>query len=235
MSPAPEAVGQPADDLGRLRRVLGDVAGALRRLAGGRLEGPRLELEPPPDLAAQSASRRAPARGRTLARPRRAPPRTAARRENAGPGAWTSSARVAWLRAIQPDHAVEVQRPAALILRDLHVRHPHPAAKLAMRHAGQPRELARDLDRRPPPQLRRERVPDHRLLVVKALRAQRLTQPRIVLRVDLAARQSHAHAGRPPRGAAAGSAAAGRSLTRREWTAPEARRGQRHEHRSGAQ
>ena len=54
-----------------------------------------------------------------------------------------------------------------------------------MRHAVQPREDAGEVDRRSPPQLRQRVVPNHRPLVIEALRADRLTQPRVILVVHL--------------------------------------------------
>ena len=116
---------------------------------------------------------------------------------------------------------MKVQRPAALVLGDLHVGDAHAPAQLAVREAGQARELARDLDRRPPPQLRRQRVPQHRVLVVEAVRAQRLAQPRVVLVVDLAARQPHpvrAHVRRAARGR---QRCARPPANRRECTGPK--------------
>ena len=92
--------------------------------------------------------------------------------------------------AVEAQDAVEVQRAAALELGDLHVGDPH--AQPLLRDAAQPGELARELDRRPPPQLGRERVPEHGVLVVKALRADRLAQARVVLVVDLVARERDA-------------------------------------------
>ncbi len=106
--------------------------------------------------------------------------------------------------AVQAQHEVEVQRAAALVLGHLHVRRAHP--QLALLGLRQARELTRHLVRRPPPQLGRERVPQHRVLVVEALRADRLAEPRIVLVVDLVARERHAVRARlalPPRPAPA--------------------------------
>ena len=137
------------------------------------------------------------------------------------------------LRGVEPNDDVEVQAAAALILRDLHVRHPHPLAQPPLGDPEQAGELARDPDRRPPPQLRRQRVPDHRPLVVKALRADRLPEPRIILVVDLAARQPdtvRAHRRLAARMAPLPCAVALPHAVHR----PEARRRQRHEQRSDA-
>src|SRR4051812_42013066 len=68
--------------------------------------------------------------------------------------------------AVEPQHAMEVQHTAALELRDFDVGDPYPQPVLA--DAGQPGELACELDRRVAPQLRRERVPQHRVLVIEA-------------------------------------------------------------------
>src|SRR5690606_6773160 len=80
---------------------------------------------------------------------------------------------------VQAQHAVEVQGAAALKLSDLDVRHARSKALLA--HASQPSELARKLDRRSPPQFGRERVPQDRVLVVEAVRANRLAEALVAL------------------------------------------------------
>jgi hypothetical protein len=74
--------------------------------------------------------------------------------------------------AVQAQHDVEVQSPSALVLRDLHIGGAH--AQLALRAANPPGELARHLVRRAAPQLGGERVPEHDVLVVEALGADRL-------------------------------------------------------------
>ena len=76
------------------------------------------------------------------------------------------------------------------------------------------------------------RVPRDRVLVVKALRAHRLADPRVVFLVDGAARETGGRAGRSPRRAWAGSAAARPSgPTPPGVDGSEARSGQRREHR----
>ena len=124
---------------------------------------------------------------------------------------------------------MEVQRAAALVLGHLHVRRAHTSSRTASDSVR--RASSRGIwIRRPPPQLRRERVPQHRVLVVEALRADRLAEPRIVLVVDLVARDRRRHAGTtspfaprpaPPRLAVDHAARMHR---------PEARRRQRQEH-----
>jgi hypothetical protein len=50
---------------------------------------------------------------------------------------------------------VEVHRAATLVLSDLDVRDAHTAAQPTLRQLEEPRELARDLDRRPAPTVAR--------------------------------------------------------------------------------
>jgi hypothetical protein len=92
--------------------------------------------------------------------------------------------------AVQAQHDVDVQSPSALVLRDLHVGRAH--TQLALLAARQPGELTRHLVGRLPPQLGDECIPEDRVLVVEALSADRLAQPRVVLIMDLVARERHA-------------------------------------------
>ena len=181
-----ERVHQPADRLGRLGRVLGDVTRELARRAP--LERPDLGLRAPPDLTRGRAIVVGLGRGGVH---RRMPDRSERCVDQQLAAVTVRRLDGAILRhAIEPQDEVEVQRTAALTLRDLHVRRPH--LQLALLRPGQARELARHLIRRPPPQLRRHRVPQHRVLVVEAPRADRLPQARVVFVVDLVARERRA-------------------------------------------
>jgi hypothetical protein len=81
---------------------------------------------------------------------------------------------------------------SALVLGDLAVGNAHQLAQPLVRHPGQPREHARKIDRGAPPELCERVVPDHRAGVVKALEAERLAKPRVILGVNAAAGQAHA-------------------------------------------
>jgi hypothetical protein len=134
------------------------------------------------------------------------------------------------LAGVDAHHEMEMQRPATLVLRHLHIRDPRPLPQPPLRRARQPGELARDLDRRSPPQLWGQRIPDHGLLVVEAVRAERLAEPRIIRVVDLAAGQTNtmpAHRRVPPRTAPQRLAVALAGCVDR----PERRSRQRRKHR----
>ena len=124
---------------------------------------------------------------------------------------------------------MHVHEPALLVLGDLHVRRAHEALESLLRDAEPASELARQVDRGPPPQLAEQVVPQQRARVVEALAAQRLAQARIVLGVHARARERVAV--RADRRVAAGPAAP-RPPVRSEHASvnrPEARRRQRGE------
>ena len=75
---------------------------------------------------------------------------------------------------------MEVDRPAPLELGHLGIGDPDQPAQLALLEADQPAQGTLDGDGGPPPQLGRERVPQHLRLGVIAGRAERLPQPRVV-------------------------------------------------------
>ena len=181
---------QPADRLGGLGRVLGDVARARRGLLGraARVELAHLDLRAPADLARRrgaSPAVRPSCRGR--GRATRDVPRgrergvdqqlrvvARARGASSSPSSSTPSRR---------SDAVEVQRAAALELGDLDVGHAHRAARFWLTPSRRASSRGSWIAR-PPPQLGRERVPQHRVLVVEAL----------------ARRSARRGAGRPRRG-----------------------------------
>ena len=82
---------------------------------------------------------------------------------------------------------MEVDRPAPLELGHLGIGDPDQPAQLPLLEADQPAEGTLDGDGGPPPQLGRERVPQHLRLGVVAGRAERLAQPRVVLVVAVPA------------------------------------------------
>jgi hypothetical protein len=90
-------------------------------------------------------------------------------------------------RRVEADHGVEVQRAGALILRDLDVGDTHAAAQLALADAGGAGELTGNLDRGAAPELGSHRVPEHCVLVLEALPAERLAELGVVVGVYLAA------------------------------------------------
>jgi hypothetical protein len=74
-------------------------------------------------------------------------------------------------RAVEPDHGVQVHQPAALVFGDPDVGHTHLLAQPLLRHPGQPREDARQVDRRAAPQLPERVIPDDGAGVIEAVRA----------------------------------------------------------------
>ena len=82
---------------------------------------------------------------------------------------------------------MEVDRPAPLELGHLGIGDPDQPPQLALLEADQPAQGTLDGDGGPPPQLGRERVPQHLGLGVVAGRAERLPQPRVVLVVAVPA------------------------------------------------
>src|SRR5512132_900026 len=75
---------------------------------------------------------------------------------------------------------MEVNRAAPLELGHLGVGDPHQPPQPVLLEADQPPEGTLDGDGGPPPQLRRQGVPQHLRPSVVAGRAERLPQPRIV-------------------------------------------------------
>src|SRR5512132_4342375 len=82
---------------------------------------------------------------------------------------------------------MEMDRTPPLELGHLGVRQPHQPAQARLVHADQPAEGTLEGDGRAPPQLRRERVPEHLRLRVVTGRTERLAQPGIVLVVAVPA------------------------------------------------
>ena len=126
---------------------------------------------------------------------------------------------------------MQVHEAAALVLGDLRVGDAYELAQRLLRHAGQPRERAREVDGRAPPQLAERVVPDHRRGVIEALAAQRLAQARLVLVMHPAAGQPDAVRAN---GRVAAWPAAPRGAVRSEWPGvdePEAGCRQRDEER----
>ena len=103
-------------------------------------------------------------------------------------GWWGQAAGAAALGGgVQADDGVEVDRAAPLELGHLGVGDPDQPPQLPLLEADQPAEGTLDGDGGPPPQLGRERVPQHLRLGVVAGRAERLAQPRVVLVVAVPA------------------------------------------------
>jgi len=96
------------------------------------------------------------------------------------------------LRRVEANQHVEVQRTTPLVLRDLDVGHAHAPVELPLADPDQAGELARDSDRGAAPELWRHRVPQRRVFVVEAFRAERLAELGIVFGVELATREPHA-------------------------------------------
>jgi hypothetical protein len=93
-----------------------------------------------------------------------------------GPGSPGSDTR--WPRP--GDDGVEVDRAASLELGHLGIGDPHELAQLIFLEADQPPKSTLDGDGGPPPQLGRERVPQHLRLGVVARGTERLAQARVV-------------------------------------------------------
>jgi hypothetical protein len=95
-------------------------------------------------------------------------------------------------RAVEPDERVHVHQAALVVLADVRVRRRDAPLGLGLGEAGVAGDVAAQVDRRAPPQLADRVVPDHGAVVVVAVQAQRLAEARVVLVVQLAARQRHA-------------------------------------------
>jgi hypothetical protein len=87
-------------------------------------------------------------------------------------------------RAVQPDHGVDVDEAARLVFGDLRERDADGLAQPLLRQSACLRELARHVDRRAPPELAEQVVPQHRRVVVEALRADRLAVPFVISVMD---------------------------------------------------
>src|SRR6266511_2282562 len=81
---------------------------------------------------------------------------------------------------IEADERVEVDDPAPLVLGNLGVADAHDGRELSRRESNGARQLAAEVDGRPAPERRRQRVPDDRGLVVEAVRADRLAEGLVV-------------------------------------------------------
>jgi hypothetical protein len=127
------------------------------------------------------ASRRRPSRPANGSR-RPVPPTDApGRRRRVSCGPIRSRSRP--LRTVGAHDDVQVDEPAALELGDAHEGEDHLPPQRRRRRAGEAGELAEEVDRRTPPELRCQRVPDDVVLVAVALRAERLAEDGIVLPV----------------------------------------------------
>jgi len=73
-----------------------------------------------------------------------------------------------------------VDQAAGLVFGDAGEGEPDHAGELADGQAGEPGQLALDRDRRPPPELADQGVPQDGARVVETVRAQRLAQQRVV-------------------------------------------------------
>jgi hypothetical protein len=184
---AMHAVQQTAGLLGALRRVLRQIARPAPPLLV--IPGEPLNVElPTPAHAARAelvrrphAHRRGGAAQRVLEHLHRESP---VRRTDL-------AAAVRGHPAIQTDQRMHMHQAAPLVLGNPDVRHSHQLVQALLRHPRQRCEPTRQVDRRAPPQLAKQVVPHHRALVVKARRAQRLPQARIIRRVPHRARQRH--------------------------------------------
>ena len=100
--------------------------------------------------------------------------------------------RLAGARGVEAQHRVEVHAAPRLVLGHLRKRQAHLSAQRRPRQPDRPRQRAVQVDGGPSPQLGGDRVPEHRALVVEAVRADRAAQQRIALAVALLAAQGPA-------------------------------------------
>jgi len=171
-----DALQQPAGLFGALGRVLRQVARALPARLLLRRELLDVELVAPADLASAELGgdldldRRDGFSQGLLEQLAREPPVRRAQ----------LAVAVVGHPPVEADDGVQVHQAAALVLRHLHVGHLHQLTQALLRHPGEGGELAREVDRGVAPQLAEQVVPDHRALIIEALRAQRLTETRII-------------------------------------------------------
>ncbi len=92
-------------------------------------------------------------------------------------------------RGVEAQHRVEVHAAPRLVLGHLRKRQPHLSAQRRPGQPDRPGQRAVQVDGGPSPQLGGDRVPEHRALVVEAVRADRAAQQRIALAVALLAPQ----------------------------------------------